>query len=189
MDNTQSFADVAESAWYYDAVAFVTARGIFCGIGGGKFGPDGIMTRGMQAKVLHNMENNPASSLSNVFPDVQPGSWYADAVNWAAEKAIVLGYDSGLYGPDDSITREQLATILWRCAGEPVSTHSLDHFPDADQVSAYARPAMAWANEHGIVNGTGDGRLAPRGAALRSQVAQMLMNFYAYLAKQSIPQI
>ena len=183
VDNTQSFSDVDENAWYSEAVAFVTARDIFSGTGGGIFDPDGIMTRGMQAKVLHNMENNPAAGVTNIFPDVQPGIWYADAVHWAAEQGVVTGYDNGLYGPDDSITREQLATILWRYAGKPESTHSLEHFADADQISGYACQAMAWANENGIINGTGDGRLAPQGTALRSQVAQMLMNYCKYSAK------
>ena len=182
-DNTKTFIDVAENAWYYDAVIFVTARGIFSGTSGNTFSPDGTMTRGMLAKVLHNMEGNPAASVKSSFPDVQPGGWYADAVDWAAEKGIVLGYDSGLYGPDDYITREQLATILWRYAGSPASTHSLDQFTDADQISPYARPAMAWANEHGILNGIGGGRLDPQGTALRSQVAQMPMNFCKYLIK------
>ena len=184
VDNTRTFTDVAETAWYHDAVIFVAARGIFDGVGGGRFDPNGVMTRGMQAKALHNVENNPESGLENAFLDVPPESWYADAVNWAAELGYVLGYGNGLYGPHDSITREQCVTLLWRYLGEPDSTHGLDDFIDADQISAYARTAMAWANEHGLVNGMGGGRLAPKDTIRRSQVAQLMMNFCLYMASK-----
>ena len=183
VDNTKTFIDVAENAWYYDAVIFVTARGIFSGTSGNTFSPDGTMTRGMLTTVLHSMENDPEPSVKDIFLDVKPDAWYADGVYWAAEKGVVAGYGNGLFGPNDSITREQLATILWRYAGSPASSHSLDHFTDAHQISDYARQAMAWANEHGILSGMDGGRSAPQGTALRSQVAQMLMNFCKYLIK------
>ncbi len=183
VDHTKTFGDVVEDAWYYDAVTFTAARGIFSGTCEGSFSPDSTMTRGMLATVLHSMENNPEPSAKDIFLDVKPDAWYADAVCWVAEKGIVAGYGGGLFGPSDCVTREQLATILWRYAGSQASTHSLDRFTDADQISDYARQAMAWANEHGIISGMDDGRLAPQGSALRSQVAQMLMNLCKHRLK------
>ena len=103
--------------------------------------------------------------------------WCADAVTWANANGIVGGYGNGSFGPNDPITREQLAVMLWRYAGSPTSSHSLEQFTDEDRISGYAREAMRWANENGIVNGFGNGLLGPKGNATRAQVAQMLMNF------------
>lgn len=102
---------------------------------------------------------------------------YSEAVAWAAEQGIVSGYGNGLFGPNDNITREQLAVMLWRYAGEPVATDKELHFTDEGEASGYALDALRWATENGIINGYGDGRLGPRGLATRTQAAQMLMNF------------
>ena len=123
------------------------------------------------------MEGNPEPKFDDSFPDVKPDTWYGAAVLWAAGEGIVSGYSNGLYGPNDNITREQLAVMLWRYCGSPKSSHKLDHFSDHGKISGYARTAMAWANEKGVINGTGDGRLDPSGLASRAQVAQMLKNF------------
>ena len=101
----------------------------------------------------------------------------ADAVIWANANGIVGGYGGGVFGPDDPITREQLAAILWRYAGSPESSHSLDAFTDAGQISDWAMDAMRWANENGVLNGDGSGHLIPRGNATRAHVAQMIQNF------------
>ena len=142
-----------------------------------RFSPDLPMTRGMLAKVLHNLENNPSQPFAGTFSDVSTDAWYSGAVAWAAERGIVSGYGNGLFGPGDNITREQLAVILWRYAGEPAATNKELHFNDANEVSGYALDALCWAVENGIVNGKGGGILDPRGQATRAQVAQMLMNY------------
>ena len=111
------------------------------------------------------------------FTDVPDGEWYSNAVAWAAEKGIVSGYGNGLFGPGDNITREQLAVMLWRYAGSPATTNKELHFADTNEISSYALEALCWATENGIVNGYGDGKLAPKGEATRAQVAQMLMNY------------
>lgn len=175
-DNSAAFSDVPASNWAKNAVDFVSARGIFNGTGGNAFSPDNTMTRGMLAVVLHNLEDSPAHAFDGAFDDVEE-SWYTDAVHWAAEQGIVTGYGDGRYGPNDDITREQLAVILWRYAGSPAAKDGDLPFADADKVSGYAVEALRWAKEQGIVNGDGNGQLMPQGLTTRAQAAQMLMNF------------
>ena len=178
VDNSKHFVDVHPvDHWAETAVDFVVARTIYSGTSATTFHPDNPMTRGMLAVVLHNMEDNPDHAFDDVFCDVAEGSWYEDAIHWAADSGIVSGYGNGLYGPNDNITREQLAVMLWRYAGSPDSDHSLAHFKDAHLIASYAETALAWANENGIINGKGDGILDPKGNATRAQVAQMLMNY------------
>lgn len=178
VDNSKHFVDVHPvDHWAETAVDFVVARTIYSGTSATTFHPDNPMTRGMLAVVLHNMEDNPDHAFDDVFCDVAEGSWYEDAIHWAADSGIVSGYGNGLYGPNDNITREQLAVMLWRYAGSPDSDQSLAHFKDAHLIASYAETALAWANENGIINGKGDGILDPKGNATRAQVAQMLMNY------------
>jgi len=126
---------------------------------------------------LHNLEGNPAPEGTASFIDLPGGHWYTDAVRWAAEQDLISGYDSGEVGAGDPVTREQLAVILWRYAGCPESDHALDRFSDLSLVGDYALPALRWANEHGIVNGIGEGRLDPASRAVRVHVAQVLKNY------------
>ncbi len=176
VDNSAAFSDVPAANWAKNAVDFVSARGIFKGTGGSAFSPDNTMTRGMLAVVLYNLEDSPAHAFDGAFTDVGE-SWYTDAVYWAAEQGIVTGYGDGRYGPNDDITREQLAVILWRYAGSPAAKDGVLPFADADKVSGYAVEALCWAKEQGIINGDGNGRLMPQGLTTRAQAAQMLMNF------------
>lgn len=178
IDNSTDFSDISSDDWYEDAADFVSARGLFGGVSTTEavFGGDGAMTRGMLAVVLHRLENEQGVTLDYAFDDVGGGLWYSEAVSWAAQEGIVTGYGN-TFGPMDNITREQLAVMLWRYAGSPVSTHDLSHCPDANQISAYARQAMAWANDNGIISGIGANVLAPKGNATRAQVAQMLKNY------------
>ena len=111
------------------------------------------------------------------FADVPRSAWYTEAVCWAASMGIVTGYGNDLFGPDDKITREQLAVMLWRYAGSPVATRKEPNFSDADEASDWALEALRWAVENGIINGIGNGLLDPGGLATRAQVAQMLKNF------------
>lgn len=111
------------------------------------------------------------------FEDIPGGAWYTEAVRWAASAGIVGGYGNGLFGPDDKITREQLAVMLWRYAGSPAATSKELRFSDAHQASGWALDALRWAVENGIINGKGSGILDPAGPATRAEAAEMLKNF------------
>ncbi len=176
MDNSKRFADVPAESWAADAAAFASARELFGGTGPDTFSPGAPMTRGMLTAVLHNLEGNPVQAASVRFSDVEDGAWYAAGIRWAAACGIVDGYSGGLFGPGDTITREQLAVMLWRYAGRPAPTRLRLDFPDADQVSGWALDALCWAEELGILNGRGN-LLAPSGFATRAEAAQMLKNF------------
>ena len=178
IDNSKYFVDVHPvDHWAEEAVDFVVAREIYSGTSATTFHPDNAMTRGMLAVVLHRLEDSPEHSYDGRFPDVAEGSWYEDGIHWAAENGIVSGYGNGNYGPEDNITREQLAVMLWRYAGSPEVEHDLSHFVDEHKISSYAREALEWASANGIVNGKGGNVLDPKGNATRAQVAQMLKNF------------
>ena len=122
-------------------------------------------------------EGRPSAGGGNRFTDVLSGVWYTNTVTWAAAQGIVSGYGDGRFGPNDNITREQLAVMLWRYAGSPSAAEKELHFTDVDKVSGYALEALLWAAENGIINGYGNGQLDPQGSATRAQAAQMLMNF------------
>ena len=147
------------------------------GTGSNTFAPGDNLTRAMLAQILYNNEGKPATS-GNSFTDVQSSAWYADAVTWATQKGIVSGYGNGQFGPNDNITREQLAVMLWRYAGQPASSTELDSFTDIDKANDYALTALRWAVEKGIISGKGSGTLDPTGNATRAEVAQMLMNYF-----------
>ena len=180
------FADVAESNWFYDAVAYVYGNGMMNGTGATKFAPSANLTRGMIAQVLYNLESKP-DSTSAAFNDVAAGQWYADAVNWAAANDIVSGYGDGTFGPENNITREQMALILYRYAvfkGYDVSAKGdLNAFTDGATVSAWAKEAMTWAVGSKLLSGKGNGILDPTGTATRAEVAQILQNFCEKIAK------
>ena len=173
---TLPFTDVAEGAWYYDAVAYCWENGIMDGTSGTTFAPSILLNRAMAAQVLYNLADGAATTAAG-FPDVAAFSWYADAVNWAAANGYVTGYDNGSYGPEDSLTREQLAVILYRYAGSPAPAGSLDVFADAASASAYAVDALRWAVGEGLLTGKDGGRLDPTGTASRAELAQILARF------------
>ena len=170
------FTDVAEGDWYYDAVAYCWENGIMDGTSGTVFAPNMILTRAMMAQVLYNLAGGTASTVAG-FPDVAASAWYADAVNWAAANGYVTGYDNGSYGPEDNLTREQMAAILYRYAGSPAPAGSLDGFADAASASAYAVDALRWAVGEGLLTGKDGGRLDPTGTASRAELAQILARF------------
>lgn len=177
VDNGKQFSDVPAGDWAADAVAFVSAHELFSGTSDTTFSPNTPMSRGMLAVVLHNLENNPSQTFTGAFYDVDNTKWYAEGIAWAAEMGIVTGYSNGQFGPDDDITREQLAVMFWRYAGKPAATGSSLNFNDADKTSDWAKEAMLWASEKGIINGKGNGILDPAGKATHAQTAQMLKNF------------
>ncbi|WP_458407645.1 S-layer homology domain-containing protein [Anaerotignum sp.] len=176
------FFDVSEKDWFYPAVMYVSENGLMSGMDAENFGPYWNTTRGMITTILWRMEGKPEAGTVP-FKDVKTDAYYADAVAWAAEKGIVSGYDAMTFGPDDNITREQLASILWRYAkykGYDVSVGedtNILSYKDAFSISEYAIPAMQWACGEGIISGNADGTLNPRGNAQRAHAAQMLMKF------------
>lgn len=171
------FFDVAENAWYYNAVKYVSQNGLMNGYSNSTFAPDAELSRGMLAQILYNKEGRPPVAYNNAFEDVADGAWYANAVAWTAKQNIVSGYGNGRFGPDNDITREQLAVILWRYEGSPTPTRTELRFTDTDRISDYALDALCWAVENGIINGKGNNMLGPQGSATRAQVAQVLMNY------------
>lgn len=172
-----SFSDVSRNDWYYNAVAYVVEKGLMNGTGAGMFTPNAATTRGMIVTILYRLEGEPAVAGSCPFSDVKPGSYYEKAITWAAAHDIVGGYGAGKFGPDDTITREQFAAILYRYAGKPAARGEIGTFTDAAQISTWAADAMRWAVGEGILSGVGGDRLDPNGQATRAQAAKMLMNY------------
>ena len=174
------FPDVTEGDWFYDAVRYAYETGLMDGVGDNLFAPNSQTTRAQLVTILHRLAGQPAVSGDLIFTDVEAGTWYADAVAWAAENGIVNGTTDTTFAPGEDITREQLVTVLYRYAeskGYDVSASAdLSGYPDAGQVQDYAQPAMAWAVAEGIVEGV-DGNLNPTGDATRAQIATILMRF------------
>lgn len=174
IDNTKQFNDVQPSNWYNDAVLFVTSRELFKGTGDTSFTPNASMTRGMLVTVLHRLDNIPNEGAI-YFGDVNRDDYYADAVAWASVNGIVKGVD-GRFQPDVSITREQIATILYRYARGKDSSTSLDGFADSGKISSYAIESVSWAVQNGILQG--DGRdLRPQAPVSRAEVSAILQRF------------
>ena len=180
---TVPFTDVSEGSWYYDAVAYVYENGLMNGVGDNEFDPQGTATRAMLATILWRLEGEPVVNYLMTYGDVDPASWYGEAVRWATSEGVVTGYGDEAFGPGDAITREQLAVMLYRYAGEPDADRSvLAHFGDSIEVSGWATDAMAWAVENGIVEGDGS-NLDPQSNATRAQIAAILMRFIENEAK------
>lgn len=163
--------------WYHEAVDYVLRNGLMGGYSSGLFGPDDNLTRAQLAQILYNMAGAPVVTNSVTFTDVAPGQWCTPAVTWAAANGIIRGYGDGRFGPNDNITREQLAVMLWRYAGSPSAAGRELPFTDAYQASGYALEALRWAVENGILSGYDGGQLNPAGLATRAQAAQMLKNY------------
>lgn len=175
-----TFSDVKTSDWFYDDVQYVCEKGLMNGTGSGTFSPKATTTRGMIVTILYRLSGTPAVSGACPFSDVAAGSYYEAPITWAAANAIVSGYTDGTFAPDGTITREQLAAILYRyakyCGYDVTAAAALDAFADAGAVSEYARAAMQWAAAEGLVTGSGS-RLDPQGSATRAQVAAILARF------------
>ena len=175
-----NFTDVGPSAWYAQAVGYVSENGLMSGTGSGKFSPSTPMTRAMLATVLYRMDGSPVPTKAHGFSDVPSGAYYERAVAWAAENGIVSGIGGRRFGSESHITRQDLTVMLYRYSnfkGYDISAaSSLTSFSDSNRVAGYARQAMQWAVGAGILHGD-SGRLMPAGNATRAQVAVMLMNF------------
>ena len=173
------FSDVAADAWYADAVTYVRDNGLMSGTSDKTFTPGGTMTRGMLVTTLYRMAGSPSlenEDLGYPFADVPGDAWYADGVYWARLAGVVGGYSEDQFGPDDPVTREQIAVILWRYAGSPAAESGTD-FADEGSISAYATQAVDWARANGIVNGVEDNRFLSQSSATRAQVATILRNY------------
>ena len=177
----EPFLDVNEGDWFYDAVAYAYENGIMDGVGGNRFAPNSATTRAQLVTILYRLEGQPAVSGDLPFTDVEAGTWYTNAVGWAAQNGIVNGVGDDTFAPGNDLTREQLVTILYRYAetkGYDVSASAdLAGYPDGEEIQAYAREAMAWAVAENIIQGMEDDTLKPAGNATRAQIATILMRF------------
>ena len=178
------FTDVKETDWFYKDMMFVYENGLMAGKNAATFAPSSNATRAQLAVIFYRTEGSPKVEGKNSFTDVVYGpgtAWYYDAVTWAEQSGVVGGYGDGRFGPGNPITREQLAAIFYRYAQykgyDTTATGSLDRFTDKDKVSQWSKQPLIWAVSSGIVNGTGDNLLSPKGTATRAHIAAMLHRF------------
>ena len=178
--NAMPFIDI-DGHWAKDAIQYVYENGLMTGISDTQFDPDGNLSRAMLVTILYRMEGKPVVTAEDTFTDVPAGQWYTDAVGWANVCGIVSGYGEGIFGTNDSITREQIAAILYRYAqlkGYDISeTAGLTAYTDAASTSSWAQQAMKWAISHKLISGTSSTTLAPSGTATRAQIAAILMRY------------
>ena len=174
------FTDVPENSWYRDAVQYAVNMGLMKGISDSQFAPETSMSRAMLVTVLWRYAGSPKEGANN-FDDVTNGLWYTDAIAWAAENGVVTGVGNGKFDPDGSVTREQLAVVLYRYSNaegiDTSSRKSLDSFPDAAKVSDWAAEPMKWAVSAGLITGSNE-QLMPQNSATRAQTAAMLHRFF-----------
>ena len=184
-DGTLPFDDVRSSDWFYDDVVYVYNEGLFNGTSATRFSPNAPMTRAMLVTVLYRLEGQPSVTGRSGFADVVIGSYYEDAVTWAANNGVVNGTSASTFSPDALVTREQMAAILYRYAQAKkysvTASSALTSFRDADSVSAYAVSAMQWVVAESLINGA-SGSLMPTGSATRAKVAAILHRFVTNVA-------
>jgi hypothetical protein len=175
-----AYIDLDTEAWYMEAVNFVVSQKLMVGYGNQKFRPNEALTRAEMVQILYNWAGRPqlSADVTSPFSDVTPGSWYYEAICWAAQAGIVEGYGNHTFGPNDKITREQLIKILWKNADSPQPGIASLNFSDGSSVSSWAKDSVLWAIETGLLQGCGDGTLRPTANATRAQAAQILMRFY-----------
>lgn len=179
------YSDVPADAWFHDAVDFVTEQGVMSGMGGGKFAPQGTLTRAMVMRVLASMEEfDPIkyTMKEQRFTDVNAADWFAPYVEWAYQKGIAAGYADGSFKPNEAVTREELVAFFYRYnalkgAAEKADPSVYNSFTDTAEVSSYAVEAMQWATASGLIQGMGNGKLAPKGTSNRAQAATIIANY------------
>ncbi len=183
-DNISSiFQDLQPGAWYSEAVAYVYALGLMQGVAEGEFAPNANLSRAMLAQIIYNMAGQPETSANSSFADVADNVWYSKAISWANAQGVVTGYSAAEFAPNAEITREQMIVMLWRYAGQPATSWQQADFPDWPQSSAYARQAICWAAECGLIKGHSDGTLRPQATATRAEAAQVLQNYLTKISK------
>ena len=175
------FADVTRNDWHFRNIRFAYSNGLMGGVSDGQFSPSTNLSRAMMVTMLWRLEGMPAATDGNTFYDIMPGRWYSDAVAWASANGIVSGFGNGSFEPDSNITREQFAVILQNYAiftGQNVNGGTFaSEFADADNISAWAREAMEWANTNGFITGRTISTLAPSGTATRAEAAAIMQRF------------
>ena len=184
---SRQYEDITPSQWHHEAVDFVVAGGLMNGISDTRFAPDGNMTRAMLVTVLYRLAGSPASGSGTAFTDVVPGSWYEKAVAWASENGIAKGVSDTRFAPNDLVTREQIAAMLYRYTGWKgyalAEGKDITVFADGDQAGSYAVEALRWAVAEGLIQGREGNRLAPTATATRAEVATILMRYSRSVAK------
>ena len=169
------YADIDAGSWYADAVEYVRDNGLMSGTTATTFEPGGTTTRAMLAQILYREAGSPAVSGNDTFTDTQEGAWYADAVLWASQAGVISGYGDGRFGPNDPVSREQIAVILWRYAGSPAAQG--EDFADEASISTWAADAVDWARSAGLMTGQEGNRFAPQASATRAETAVILRAF------------
>ena len=182
------FTDVAEGAWYYDSVEYAHSNSLMNGTSATTFSPDAKTSRGMIVTILHRMAGSPKAKVAN-FTDVPTGAYYEAPIAWAFSKDIAGGYGNNLFGPDNHITREQMAVFLYNyakfCGKSFVSApKDISSFADSASVSSWATSAMKWAYGAGLIGGVSGNRLDPTGSTTRAQAATMIMRYIEKFGKQ-----
>ena len=179
------FVDLDLNAWYANAVTYTLEHGILNGTGPDTFSPEDTLTRAMAVQMIYAMDGKPNTGF-HTYGDVSPDAWYNRAVAWANVKQIMYGYQEGRFVPDDPITREQLALILYKYAQmyhyNTLVRADLSAFADGDSVSPWAAESMSWAVASGLMSGRTGNLLAPTGTATRAEIAQIMMNFCVKVA-------
>ena len=169
------YADIEAGSWYADAVEYVRDNGLMSGTTATTFEPGGTTTRAMLAQILYREAGSPAVSGNDTFTDTQEGAWYADAVLWATQAGVISGYGDGRFGPNDPVSREQIAVILCRYAGSPAAQG--EDFADEASISTWAADAVDWARSAGLMTGQEGNRFAPQASATRAETAVILRAF------------
>ena len=169
------YADVDAGSWYAQAVEYVRDNGLMSGTTATTFEPGGTTTRAMLAQILYREAGSPAVSGNDTFTDTQEGAWYADAVLWATQAGVISGYGDGRFGPNDPVSREQIAVILWRYTGSPAAQG--EDFADEPSISTWAADAVDWARSAGLMAGQEGNRFAPQASATRAETAVILRAF------------
>ncbi len=181
------YTDISENNWYYEAAMYAYKHGLMSGMTATEFGPKTTTSRAMIVTILYRLEGKPAISSASGFSDIAAGKWYSDAVAWAAQNGVVNGYEDKTFKPNDPITREQMALILQQYAafkGKDTSAQAdLSSFADVAKVGKWAKNALAWANNAGLITGLPGNLLDPKGYAVRSQSAAILMRFCENIIK------
>lgn len=181
------FKDSAPTAWYHNGVHFCLDNGLMKGTGDDTFSPEGTVTRAMIVAIIYRMEGSPAVAAENPFTDVAPGMWYTNAIVWASENNIVKGYEGNVFKPDQNVTREQFAAILFRYATyKEMGTNKradLSGYTDMSQISSWALEPMQWCNGKKLINGRTETELAPAGNATRAEAATIFMRFTKLVAE------
>lgn len=169
------YTDVPANAWYAEAVIYCRDRGFMSGTSATEFSPNRLVTRGQLAAVLYRMRGSPETEGESPFTDVKTGDWCGPAVIWASRHGYITGYADGRFDPQDTVTRQQLAAVLWRCSGSPRANSA--GLADEKSVASYAVTAVKWACSTGVMNGYADGRFVPGSKTTRAQLAAVLMNY------------